>query len=123
MPYMGTSAGSNVACPTLQTTNDMPIVEPPEFSSLNLVPFQINPHYIDPDPGSAHMGETRDVRLAEFHEENAAPVVGLREGAMLKIDGDSMRILGGPGGKLFRRGQEPVPLQAGSQLDFLLNPG
>lgn len=121
MPYMGTSAGSNVACPTLKTTNDMPIVEPPTFAALGLVPFQINPHYLDPDPASAHMGETRDVRLAEFHEENRTPVIGLREGAMLKIRGNSIRLLGAPGGKLFRAGQATEAVVDGADLDFLLN--
>jgi len=120
MPYMGTSAGSNVACPTLKTTNDMPIVQPPTFETLGLVPFQINPHYLDPDPDSAHMGETRDLRLAEFHEENATPVVGLREGTMLRIDGDRMRLVGAPGGKLFRAGGEPEELADGADLSPLL---
>jgi len=120
MPYMGTSAGSNVACPTLKTTNDMPIVQPPTFEALSLVPFQINAHYLDPDPASTHMGETRDTRLAEFHEENPTPVIGLREGSMLEVRGDAMTLLGDPGGKLFRRGRPPEPLSAGTRLDDLL---
>jgi dipeptidase E len=121
VPYLGTSAGSNVASPTLQTTNDMPIVEPPSFEALGLVPFQINPHYLDPDPGSTHMGETRDRRLAEFLEENDLPVVALREGAMLRIDGTVLRLLGAPGGKLFRRRAEPVDLTADADLSHLLD--
>lgn len=116
MPYMGTSAGSNVAAPTLCTTNDMPIVEPPSFECLGLVPFQINPHYLDPDPGSEHMGETRDQRLAEYMEESARSVIALREGSMLDVDGDRMTLLGRPGGKLFRRGESPRELVDGEDL-------
>lgn len=120
MPYLGTSAGSNVACATIKTTNDMPIVQPPSFDALNLVPFQINPHYIDPDPGSTHMGETRETRLFEFLEENDNLVVGLREGSMLRIE-DRGVILGGSGGaRLFRRGTGPEELEPGARLDFLV---
>lgn len=123
MPYMGTSAGSNVAAPTLKTTNDMPIVEPPSFTALGLVPFQINPHYVDPDPASRHMGETRDRRIAEFLEENDTPVVGLREGAMLSLADGELRLLGAAGGKLFRRGAEPADIVAGADLSELLARG
>lgn len=108
MPYAGASAGSNLACPTIKTTNDMPIVQPASFDALALVGFQINPHYLDPLPGSTHMGETRETRIREFHEENAAVVVGLREGAMLRVEGDSVRLEGLAGARVFRRGQEPV---------------
>ena len=90
MPYSGASAGANLACPTIKTTNDMPIVEPPSFEALGLVGFQINPHYLDGDPASRHMGETRETRIREFHEENETPVVGLREGAMLRIEDESV---------------------------------
>jgi len=120
MPYMGTSAGSNVACPTLKTTNDMPIVEPPSFETLNLVPFQINPHFLDADPSSTHMGETRETRLAEFHEENETVVIGLREGAMLRVDGDTMELRGLRGGRLFQRGSPAVDLAVGADLSALL---
>jgi dipeptidase E len=85
--YMGASAGTNIAAPTLRTTNDMPIVEPSSFRTLALVPFQINPHYIDSDPTSTHNGETRQKRLAEFHEENDIDVLGLREGTHLRVSG------------------------------------
>src|SRR5712671_6944108 len=121
VPYIGSSAGSNVACRSIGTTNDMPIVEPPSFAALSLVPFNINPHYHDPIPGFAHMGETREQRIAEFHEENDQPVVALREGAWLVID-DSTIILGGStGARLFRRDQPPVEYRGGSRLDFLMS--
>ncbi len=119
MPYIGWSAGANLACPTIMTTNDMPIVQPPSFDALALVPFQINPHYVDPVAGSTHMGETRETRIREFHEENDAPVVGLREGAMVRVEGDAMQLRGLAGARLFRRGQEPVEAPAGSDLAAL----
>ena len=118
--YMGTSARSNMACPTIRTTNDMPIVQPPSFEALGLIPFQINPHYLDADPTSKHMGETRETRLREFHEENDVPVVGLREGAMLDVRGETVTLLGESGARLFRRGVEPVELADGTRVDELL---
>jgi dipeptidase E len=120
MPYVGTSAGSNVACVTIRTTNDMPIVEPPSFEALNLVPFNINPHYLDPVPGSTHMGETREERLLQFLEENDKIVVGLREGAMLRIEDASARLLGTVGARIFRRGHDPQEFRPGDSLDFIL---
>jgi dipeptidase E len=122
LPYLGASAGSNAACLTLKTTNDMPIVQPPSFDALGLVPFNLNPHYLDPDPASTHQGETREKRIAEFHEVNTAPVVGLREGAMLRVEGSTMRLLGINGVRLFRRGQPPEEFRTGAELDFLLAP-
>jgi dipeptidase E len=121
MPYIGTSAGANVACPSIRTTNDMPIVQPSSFAALDLVPFQINPHYLDPVEGSTHMGETREQRIAEFHEENTPAVVGLREGAWLHIEGETMTLEGKADLRLFRRGQLPVEYPSGSRLDFLLD--
>ena len=120
MPYTGASAGSNLACPTIMTTNDMPIVEPLSFEALGLVPFQINPHYLDPVPGATHMGETREARIREFHEENAWPVVGLREGAMLRVEGASVELRGRAGARVFRRGQEPVEVTPVAEIQTLV---
>ena len=117
MPYVGSSAGSVVACPTIKTTNDMPIVEPPSLASLGLVPFQINTHYIDADPGSTHMGETRDVRLREFHEENETPVVGLREGSMLRVENGVVVLKGSTGARIFRPGETPYEVVPGSVVN------
>lgn len=115
MPYMGWSAGGNVACPSIMTTNDMPIVEPPSMRALHLVPFQINPHYTEATiPG--HGGESRDQRIAEFLAVNPqTPVVGLREGALLHVKGGAMRVEGN-GMKLFQHGQEPTGIPGGSDL-------
>jgi dipeptidase E len=120
MPYIGSSAGTNIAAPTIRTTNDMPIVEPDSFEALGLVPFQINPHYLDPDPGSTHMGETREQRIKEFHEENETPVVGIREGAWIRVEGDRATLGGARGARIFRRGAAPEERQAGAALDDLL---
>jgi dipeptidase E len=120
MPYTGASAGSNLACPTIMTTNDMPIVEPPTFQGLSLVGFQINPHYLDPAPGSTHMGETRETRIREYHEENSIPVVGLREGAMLRVEGAVVELRGRAGARIFRQGQEPVEVQPNASLEALV---
>lgn len=119
MPYMGSSAGSNVATPTIKTTNDMPIVQPPSFDALSLVPFQINPHYVDADPKSKHMGETREERLQQFLEENETPVIGLREGAWLWIENGACELKGSTGARLFRRKMKPVELEPGSIDRFL----
>jgi dipeptidase E len=120
MPYMGSSAGSNLAGLTIGTTNDMPVVEPASFRALALVPFNINPHYLDPDPGSTHMGETRETRIGEFHHFNAQPVLGLREGAMLRVKGNEARVLGSRGGRLFACQADPVEVQPDSDVSFLL---
>ena len=121
VPYTGASAGINLASPTIRTTNDRPIVEPLSFEALGLVRFQINPHYLDPEPGSSHMGETREQRIAEFLEENdRVAVVGLREGGWIRVDGARARLGGERGARLFRRGKEPEERAPGAALDDLL---
>ena len=118
MPYIGSSAGSNVAAPTIKTTNDMPIVQPPSFDALGLVSFQINPHYLDPDSNSKHMGETREERIIQFLEENDTPVVGLREGAMLRIEHGNTILRGSTGARIFRKGMEPIEILPAARLDL-----
>jgi dipeptidase E len=120
IPYVGWSAGANVACPTMKTTNDMPICEPPSFNCMKLVPFQINPHYMDANP-AGHAGETREQRILEFLMINkTTTVVGLREGSLLKVDGDSMRLAGKHAIRVFRYGMEPKESGPDDDLDFLL---
>lgn len=121
MPYLGSSAGSIVACPTLKTTKDMPVVEPPSFDALGLVAFQISPHYLDPDPSSTHMGETQEERINQYLEENHAPVVGLREGSMLRIEHESITLKGITTARIFRRGHAPLEVEPGSNLAELLS--
>lgn len=120
MPYIGSSAGSNVAAPTIKTTNDMPIVQPPSFNALGLVWFQINPHYLDADQNSTHMGETREQRLLQFLEEDSTPIAALREGAMLRLEDGVTILKGSSGARIFRRDLEPVETLPGDQLDALL---
>jgi len=121
MPYIGSSAGSNVACPTIKTTKDMPIVQPPSFDALGLVPFQISPHYQDPDPNSTHMGETQEQRITQFLEENSTPVVGLREGAMIRVEHGDFLLIGVSGARIFRRDSEPVETKPGAKLNSLVS--
>ncbi|HBT84423.1 MAG: dipeptidase PepE [Fermentimonas sp.] len=119
-PYIGWSAGSNIACPTLKTTNDMPIMEPIKFKTLKLVPFQINPHYLDDNPAN-HGGETREDRIKEFIEVNKETyVVGLREGTMLLLDDDDLILLGNRKARIFKYGQEPKELTNEEDFNFLL---
>jgi dipeptidase E len=121
VPYYGGSAGANVACPTIRTTNDMPIVQPVSLNAIGLVPFQINPHYVDPPPVEARVGETRAERIAEFLEENEVPVIGLREGSWLFVNGRRVELRGGARAVLFRRNQLPDELDPGSDLSFLMD--
>jgi dipeptidase E len=114
--YMGSSAGSIVACPALKTTKDMPVVQPPSFEALGLVPFQISPHYLDPDPSSTHMGETQEERILQFLEENAEPVVGLREGSFLRVQDGAVTLKGPHTARVFRRGLAPLEANPGSDL-------
>ena len=120
IPYIGWSAGSNVACPTLKTTNDMPIVEPKTFSTFNLLKFQINPHYLDANP-EGHAGETREMRIEEFLVANPAIfVVGLREGTMLRIEEGKIELIGPRPARIFRKGEKPIDLPPGEDFSFLL---
>jgi len=126
MPYLGSSAGTVIASPTIRTTNDMPIVQPASFEALGLVPFQINCHYLDPDPASLHMGETRETRLREYLEENEAPVLGLREGSWLEVEGGpgALRVVlrGLAAARIFRRGAESTECPPGTLPSSLLLP-
>jgi len=120
VPYIGWSAGSNVACPTLQTTNDMPITDPLGFDCMKLIPFQINPHYLDKNP-EGHGGETREQRINEFLEVNPHLfVVGLREGSMLKYENDKLELIGKLPARIFKKGQLPIELSAGDDFNFLM---
>lgn len=119
-PYIGWSAGSNIACPSLKTTNDMPIVEPIKFKTLKLVPFQINPHYLDDNPAN-HGGETREMRINEFIEVNKEThVVGLREGTMLLLENNDLTLIGNRKARVFKYGQEPLELSDEDDFNFLL---
>ena len=120
MPYIGSSAGSIVSGPTIKTTKDMPIVQPPSFEALGLAPFQISPHYLDPDPSSTHMGETQEERILQFLEENTTPVVGLREGTMLRVEKGSVELKGVSNARVFLKGTKPEEIEPGSNLADLL---
>jgi dipeptidase E len=119
-PYIGSSAGSNVAGPTIKTTKDMPIVQPRSFDALGLVPFQISPHFLDPDPNSTHMGETQEERILQFLEENETPVVGMREGAWVLVENGLMTLKGSSGARIFRRDHAPMEISPGSEISALV---
>ncbi|MEO8933102.1 MAG: dipeptidase PepE [Xanthomarina sp.] len=119
VPYLGTSAGSNICGLTINTTNDMPIIYPPSFKALGLVPFNINPHYLDPIPGSTHMGETRETRIQEFHGFNTQPVIGLREGSWLRANGKSIVLKGNLTARIFEYNKAPFEIETGTELNGL----
>jgi len=119
-PYIGWSAGSNVACPTLRTTNDMPIIDPLGFDCTYLIPFQINPHYLDANP-DGHAGETREQRIEEFIEINPdVYVAGLREGCMFKLENGKLELIGIKSCRIFKKGQQPIELSPGDDFNFLM---
>jgi len=117
LPYLGTSAGSNICGPSMQTTNDMPIVYPPSYLTLEVIPFNINAHYLDPDPTSTHKGETRETRINEFHTYNKIPVLGLREGSWLQVNDNEIRLEGNLQARLFQQNKSPVELEANSIIN------
>ena len=118
-PYLGTSAGSNICGLTIKNTNDMPIVYPPSFNALGLVPFNLNPHYLDPDTTLKHMGETRETRIKEFHSFNTQPVVGLREGSWLLVKGNSILLKGSLTARVFEHQKPPYEVESGTELNSL----
>jgi len=115
-PYLGASAGSNIGGVNMKTTNDMPIVYPPDFTTMGLVPFNLNPHYLDPDPDLKHNGETRETRIREFHTQNTIPVVGLREGNWIKVTGDTITVEGYRETRIFEAGKAPYEIAPGITL-------
>ena len=115
-PYLGTSAGSNICGPNMQTTNDMPIVYPPNYKTLKVIPFNINAHYLDPDPTSTHKGETRETRIKEFHSFNMTPVLGLREGSWLEVTGNAIILRGTLQARLFQQNKKPIELEPNSSI-------
>jgi len=117
-PYLGTSAGSNICGLTMQTTNDMPIAYPPSFKTLGIMPFNINPHYLDPIEGNTHMGETRETRIKEYHAHNAVPVIGLREGSWLEVQNKEIRLSGTLSARVFEKHKTPYEIESGSVLEF-----
>ena len=121
LPYVGSSAGAIVAGPSLRTTKDMPVVQPPSFAALGLVDFQISPHYLDPDPKSTHMGETQEERIVQYLEENDRPVVGLRESTVLRIQSGSIVLRGECNARIFRRGHPPAEVPPDTDLTATLS--
>jgi len=117
-PYLGTSAGSNIGGLTMHTTNDMPIVLPPSLDTMGLVPFNLNPHYLDPDPNSKHNGETRETRIKEFHTQNSMPVIGLREGSWIRVQGETITTEGLFSSRIFEQGRDAYEVAPRNQLLF-----
>lgn len=117
-PYLGSSAGSNIGGLNMQTTNDMPIVYPPSFETMGLVPFNLNPHYLDPNPDLKHNGETRETRIKEFHTQNSIPVIGLREGNWIRVQYQRITTEGSEQTRIFEAGKAPYELPAGAELSF-----
>ena len=118
-PYLGTSAGSNICGLTMQTTNDMPIVYPPSFQTLGIIPFNLNPHFLDSNEQSQHMGETRETRINEYHQFNSAPVLGLREGSWLEVTGEKIVLRGTLSARLFQKNKNPEEVAPESDLSDL----
>lgn len=119
-PYLGTSAGSVICGPTMQNTNDMPIIYPPSFDTFGFVNFNLNCHYLDPDPNSTHMGETRETRINEFHTLNKTAVLGLREGSWLHVKGNCIILKGPLNARLFQKDKSPLELSPEIDLSFLM---
>lgn len=118
-PYLGTSAGSVICGLSMQNTNDMPIIYPPSFQTLGLIPFNINAHYLDPDTQSKHMGETRETRIKEFHSFNTVPVLGLREGSWLDVKGETIRLKGNLKARLFKQNKAALEIDTNTDLSNL----
>ena len=118
LPYLGTSAGSNICGTTMGTTNDMPIAYPPSFKTLGVIPFNINPHYLDPDLSSKHMGETRETRILEYHSQNNIPVVGVREGSWLQVKGDNIILKGEHSARIFEQNKDAYEMESENLLEF-----
>ncbi len=120
IPYFGTSAGSNITGISMQNTNDMPIIYPPSFKTFGVINFNINPHYLDPNPSSKHMGETRETRINEYHTLNETPVLGIREGSWLDVNGSQVVLKGELNARLFQQGKAPTELPPETNLSFLM---
>lgn len=119
IPYLGTSAGSNICGLNIRTTNDMPIIYPPSFKTFSFIPFNINPHYLDPNPNSTHMGETRETRIKEFHKYNTQPVVGIREGSYLEVNGNEITLRGPLQARIFEYNKTPYEVDSNTNLSHL----
>lgn len=120
VPYFGTSAGSNVTGLTMQNTNDMPIVYPPSFATFGFLNFNLNCHYLDPDPSSTHMGETRETRINEYHTLNSTPVLGLREGSWLEVSGNKVILKGSLNARLFQANKSALEIPNETNLSYLM---